>query len=372
MVSFTVEPGVPTLRYDYGFNVGAPSFSAALVTNASANKIAMIGQVWHPNKSLTSISIRKVHFRCGAIASFNAASEFRVSLQNISATAGPPYQPDGTQDQFYDFKTATTALTQNAVNTTGNLSGDRTVDLTADSFGDTNSRWLAVVFEWQAFNTSDSVIISSIPDFAGYGLGGAISSVGATWSAQARQIVVYFELDDGSFAYLVPGTVFTATGTVTVTSTGAIRRAGVKFKVPTSRIINRLGLHVGAANGYDGRLVLYDSDGTTELISVDVDNDAVVSFTTNVYEIDFQPVTLAAETFYRFVWVAGTTTAGTVPYFDVAATAHLNACMLGANAMWTQHDGSSWADTALRRPGFAIGVYAYESPGGGGSKVIGG
>src|SRR5207253_746752 len=104
----------------------APAYGTDALIDAAGEKVAFIGNLWHPTVKTGTINIRKVHFRCGAVT-LNAASELRVSLQTVSSTVGPPYQPDGVQDEFYDFKTATTAITANAWNSTGNLSADRVV-----------------------------------------------------------------------------------------------------------------------------------------------------------------------------------------------------------------------------------------------------
>ncbi len=357
------ELGAPALTYNLDYGVGA--LATNVIISASGSKLAMVGQVWHPTVKSGTIKIRKVHFRCGALTLNNAGgTELRVSLQNVSATAGPPYQPDGSQDQFYDFKTATTALSASAANVTGNLSADRDVDLTAVNIGDANSRWIAIVWEFNVFNTSDSLIVSALGYAGGakFGLGGNAMINTGTWAVVSQRLNnVVLECDDGTFAFVLPGqpSATGATASANVASTGAVRRAGLKFKFPTARKIDRAALWLTVANGSDGRIVLYDSDGTTELASVAVDNDAVQAAATALcMEVAFQAVTLQANTFYRLVFVGGTATASTVQYFDVAAAGHLDGMYIGQNAHWTQHDGSNWADTTTRQPFFGIGISA--------------
>ena len=375
-MTLTNEKGLIPLFYDYGIerSGGVITFSASGVMDATAEKVAFVGSVWHPTVKTGTINIRKVHFRCGAIA-INANSEVRCSLQNVSATAGPPYQPDGTQDQTYDFKTAATTLTQNAWNKTGNLSADRVIDLSADSLGDANSRWLAVVWEYQVFTAADSVVISSLTDAGAFnwGLGGnLLLNTGSYAIVSNRGAVVALECDDGTFAFLRNACVFSNLATASVASNAAIRRAGVKFKFPTQRKINSFGFYFSTLpNGSDGRLVLYDSDGTTELVSVDIDNDAVSVTANRAAEIEFSPVTLAADTYYRFVFVAGTITALAIAYGDVSEVGLMDGCILGQDAHWTQHDGSAWADTTTRRPFFALGVSAVHDGPAGGIKLAG-
>jgi hypothetical protein len=349
------------------------ALSGVGVIDANTEKVGFIGPIWHPTVKTGNIAIRKVHFRCGAIT-LNAASEVRVSLQNVSTTAGPPLQPDGSQDEFYDFKTATTALSANAWNSTGNLSADRTVALSADSYGDANSRWLAVVMEYQVFTAADSIVLSGFLPTYSQNINCLILNTGS-WANSARMGSVAFECDDGTFAFMAGSWPFSAVNTaVSVSSSAAVRRAGVKFKFPVPVKIDRFCMEMAVANGSDGTIVLYDSDGTTSLVSVDLDNDAAWQTTVALHTVHFEPVTLAADTFYRLVFVGGNTTASTVAYNTVNAAGLMGGFRFGQNAHWTEYDGATWNDTTTRRPIFDIGVCAYDDGAstGGGARVIGG
>jgi len=152
------------------------------------------------------------------------------------------------------------------------------------------------------------------------------------------------------------------------------------FQVPVQMKIDRLGLFFSVANGGDGTLTLYDSDGTTELVSVVIDNDAVVAQgNPRCFEICFEPVTLAANTNYRFAFVGTTTTNTTIFYGDVNAAGHMDGLILGQNAHWTQSATSpptapAWAETTTRRPLFGIGISAVHDGSGaaasGGSQLL--
>lgn len=351
--------GCPLLVEDSMVNNTDPTaFGTGNVIDAASEKFAVVGCVWHPTIKTGTINIRKIHFRLGAVT-FNAASVLQVSLQNISDSAGPPYQPDGVADQ-----TATmTSLTANAWNTTGNLSADRAVDLSADSFTDANSRWLSVVFEYTTFTAADSIVINTWRSNGSSGtgrhqLGGGCLLNTGSWAlnSSSDQPIIAFECSDGSYAFMLGGhAISSIPSAVAVGSAAAVRRAGMKFKFPVSMKISRLALFVQPPNGCDGRLVLYDSDGSTELVSVSVDNDAVAN--NNAYaEISFIPITIAANTFYRFVWVGDTST--TVNFRPLAfnAVGFLDCYPLGQNAHFTTYDGSSWSDVTTQRCPFRIGI----------------
>lgn len=371
MSALTNEWGLVPINIDNVRHDGnVPGFGGGVI-DASTEKAAFIGYVWHPTVKTGSINIRKVHFRCGAVT-FNAASVLRVSLQNISATAGPPFQPDGTQDQTADM----TAVTANAWNTTGALSADRTVNLANDSLGDADSRWVAVVFEFQTFTAADSVLISGITttEHRGNQLGGNQILNTGSWAVVANTVpVIVLECADGTFAFLSGSVPFSALSYSSVSSTGAIRRAGVKFKFPTQRKIDRAALLIDIPNGCDGTLTLYDSDGTTELVSVDVDNDSVYAAgagAPRTAEIAFEPITLAADTFYYFTFNGGTSTAARIYYGDVADAAHMDGLFYGQQCHHVQHDGTSWSATTTRRPHFGFGFSAFHDGAGGAGGLL--
>ncbi len=341
-------------------NGNSAGFGTTLVIDASGEKAALIGSIWHPTVKTGTINIRKVHFRLGAMT-FNAASTIRVSLQNVSMTAGPPYQPDGTQDQTYDFASGS-GLTANAWNSTGNLSADRAVDLSASGMGDTNSRVVAVVFEYGTFTAADSLIIStmnlqatSINTYLG---GNPILNTGSWATVSAVGNLVAFECDDGSYAFMEASLPFSAFSSVQVGSASAIRAAGLKFRFPMELTTEAMGIALVMQNAADGNLVLYDTDGTTALITVAIDNDAVCAATIMRHAIArYQPVTHAANSYYRLVYVATSTTDATVYYGDVNAAGLMDGLVGGQDFHWTTRDsGGTWTDVTTRRPHLSIRI----------------
>lgn len=379
MALTNLEGFIPAARDLPNFDSSTPAYVTALTIDASTELCAFIGEVWHPTVKTGTINIRKVHFRCGAVT-LNGASAVRISLQSVSATAGPPYQPNGTvrgagAAGYADLST----LTANGMNVTGAFGADVAVDLSADSIGDTDSRWLAVVFAYQTFTAADSVIVSMNsspvpPPATGLGGGGLLNT--GSWAFQTTGTpIVILECDDGTFAFMRGCFPFSAFSSASVASNGAIRRAGMKFRVPVEMKASSFSLMMQIPNGCDGRLVLYDSDGTTELASVDVDNDAVSSAgVSRIFELEYPYITLAASTYYRFVFLAGTTTAAVVYYGNVGAAGHMDGLIGGQDFHWTQHDGTNWADTTTRRPHFGFGIAAVHDgsgSGGGGLRLAG-
>lgn len=366
MSTLTNEIGLTPISFDYGYNgANEPAFSTTLLMDASLESVAFVGFVWHPTVKTGTINIRKVHFRAGAVT---AAVGFRVSLQDVSATAGPPFQPDGVVDQF-----ATMTPTANAWNTTGALSADRAVDLSVYGAGTANSRLLAVVFDYGTFTAGDSVVISSIAT----GITNQFSQIGsismlntAAWALNTTVApILVLECDDGTFAFMSGAVPYSAISTATTANNAALRAIGVKFKVPTQRKVDFIGLGIRVPNVADGSLILYDSDGITALATIPIDNDAVRGASNQAYACGFiQPVTLLANTFYRLAIVPTTTTAITVPFVSVNAAAHMDGLILGQNAVYTTASDTpptTWTDTTTQRPFFALGFSAFHDGGSG-------
>lgn len=119
------------------------------IMDATAEKVAFIGRITWEDADTTK-SIRQISARLGAIT-VGTGTTFRVSIQNVDTSAGPPGVPDGTPDE--NWTALASALTANAVFTTGNLSADRSV-----SKGDL----LAVVFDFSAFGATTSVVVNNV------------------------------------------------------------------------------------------------------------------------------------------------------------------------------------------------------------------
>ena len=152
--------------------------------DASAEKVGFIGRVnWAGTGS--SKAIRRVVTRLGAVTAGTAT--FRVSLQDVDTSAGPPGVPDGTPDQTWT--TATSGLTANTVLETGDLSADRTV-----SRGDL----VAVVFDYSAFTSGASVIVNTLPAPFANAFPSAVLYT-ASWAALANTLPeVAFIFSDGT------------------------------------------------------------------------------------------------------------------------------------------------------------------------------
>lgn len=128
---------------DFGSN--NPQFDTRIM-DASAEKVAFIIQA--PKAG----TLKSVGFNLGAVT-FNAASRFKVSFQDVSLANG---DPDGTVDQFRDLAT----LTASGWNESGIISSDGTDTGVKRSV--TRGQVFAVVFSYQTFTAADSIAVRTL------------------------------------------------------------------------------------------------------------------------------------------------------------------------------------------------------------------
>lgn len=345
----------PKSTYVPNWTGGTPGFGTDHVIDASTERAGWAGLVWHPTVKSGNISIRKIGVSLGTVA-VNAASVIRFSLQDVSLTTGPIYQPDGTQDQTVDVAGST--FSSNAWLWTGALSADRTI-----AIGDR----LAVVAEYTTFTAGDSIVFNAVNNFGAtmhIGLGGRAILYTGTWGGLSNRIgVIALECADGTYAFLDPMVPVTAFTTTSIASGGAIKRAGAIFRVPTPRKIDEIGLLLAVSTGADGTLVLYDTDGTTQLAAVSVDANAVETTSPRICSAVIPAVTLSAGVDYRVAWLAGAT-AATLYGISVAAAGLLDGYPGGQQCHHTEHNGTSWSQTTTQRPFVYLGFSAFDDAAG--------
>lgn len=339
-------------------------FASSLQIDATGEKAAFVGRFRHPSGG--SRNIRKIHFRTGVIVSAGG-SAIDISLQDLSAAAGPPPRPDETQDQKV-ASVLLSALTASAWNTTANLSADRTIN-----DGDP----LCVVFEFDGAGRlgADSLIIAT-PTGRGrqYESPVTVLKTGGTWAipSSGQMPNVIFECDDGSFGTLDESMPCSALSSVAYNSGSGADEYAMPFDVPVELAIDALKVNVQAAASADFDVVLYS--GTTALVTKSFDANAVASNSANdeLFVALGSNVTLSPATTYYIAVKPTTANNVTVFYFDVNATGHLAVLPGGSNwQMSSRVDAGAWANygSNKRRMRAAFRVSQIHGAGGGGGAV---
>lgn len=354
-------PGTPPLTLALAFT--------SSVIDATGEKVAWTGPVW--NAARATKSVRKVHFLFGTVTKAGG-SGLTVSLQDVSTAAGPPTQPDETQDQTVAIANADAGFVTDAWYTTGNLSADRSV-----AFGE----MLAVVVEYDGSGRlgADVVNFRNLTNVVTNGRfsRGGFALKTASWALVDVINNVILEFSDGTFGTLgspIIGSTWPASaiGSTTFNSGSAADELALEFTVPVECKCDGAWFVLQANVGTDFDVVLYE--GTTAKATVSCDANQINS--TAVYRpffVAWPEVTLSTGQTYRLAIKPG---AGNViiQYFDVAAAGHFNAHMGGTSWAYTDRvDGGAWAaPTTTRRPFMGITLSAlHDGAGGSGGMLMG-
>lgn len=280
-------------------NNSGTGFGNAGTIDAATEQFAFIGRVWWPDRADTSKDISHIHFRAGAVASFNASSQYRVSLQDVSLTAGPPLQPDGVVDQSFT-SAAGVGPTANSWNRVA-LDTNRTV---------TPGELLAVVFDYAAFTSTSSIVIQAPFTSATMLRGAQLDCVLYTgsWAVQAYAPDVILEFSDGTYGTFYQSMPATAANGRTFnsgsTGSGGLTNGderGLEYTPDVTVKADGCFVDMQIASGGNCELVLYE--GTTVVETITIDSNAINAASS--YRRSFYPFsqqrTLTAATLYRLM-----------------------------------------------------------------------
>lgn len=356
-----MHPAVPM------FAAVVPTFSSGTI-DATGEKIAFSGFVFFQGRSSTK-AIRNVEFLFGAVTKAGG-SGLTVSLQDPTTSAGPPFQPDETQDQTVAIANADAGFDSNLWYTTGNLSADRTV-----AFG----ALLSVVIEFDGSGRlgADSVAIRGIASGnTGPAHFLAYSAKTASWAASSMIPDVILKFSDGTYGTLLGAFPCSAIGSLTYNSGSATDEYALEFDFPGPVAVDAgQGVWQHAAAGSDAELVVYD--GTSAMANGTATLDGTQSATAGGNRMGFgcfgAALSLTENTTYRLALKPTTANNVVLHYFDVATAGHLQAHIGGEDwALTGRVNGGSWdAPTTTRRPFLWPMLAGLDDGAGGGGGVVG-
>lgn len=357
--------------------IAATGSITSSVIDATGEKFAWTGFVF--NKDRTTKSIRTLGFLFGTVTKAGG-SALTASLQNVSAAAGAPMQPDETQDQTVAIANADAGFVTNAWYTTGNLSADRSV-----AFGEA----ISVVIEYDGGGRlgADTVALRNYatPDIFGGAYNTPSSALKtASWAGITVHPNIILGFSDGTFGTLAGGFPFSASTVLSYKQdTAGTDEWALDFTLPfPCKVDGWWGVIGGDANTADFDVILYD--GTTPMTGGSVSYDAMwlVALGTQrmIYGSFSQEISLSANTAYKLaVQPTQTTSNVRLFYFDVSAAGHMQAHDGGANFLINGRiNAGAWAGTTTtRRPLLGLRVSSLDDAvsaggGGGGGRIIGG
>lgn len=326
--------------------IGSNLSTTAQVIDATGEKVSFCGSVWTPDNGTKSI--RKVGILFGSSNTKAGGSALTLSLQDPSTSAGPPMQPDGTQDQTVAIGNA--AIVNSTFLLTGALSADRSTAFGAN---------LCVVVEFDGAGRlgADSIQIAAIQKYA-QTVVPTTALFTASWADSARLPIVLFEFSDGSYGTLDGAMIFSAYNTAVAYNSGsAADEYALKFSPAVSGTINGVQVNLTAATSADFDIVLYQ--GTTALATVSVDQN---TWTPSVGGFGFEafpPTAVSAGTTYYLAIKPTTANNVTLGGVTVASNSYLGATPQGTGWVRSSRvDGGSWTDTTTIMPNISFRLTA--------------
>lgn len=331
---------------------GAPTFNSGVTIDAANEKVAWIFN------APKSGDIRKVGFRTGTVAT---GATVDVRIETVDAATG---DPSGT------LWAANTNVSHAIANgddsvwlTTAALTADATVvkgDLLAVVIANPGASFGNI-----AFGAFDDDSASSGPAMPYQDL------FTASWTKQTAGggWLIAVEYSDGSYAY-VPGCwALSSVSTDTYNSGSTPDERGVKFRLPYP--VRVTGFWAWLDLDGDCDIVLYDSDGTTALLTKSLDSSQRVGTAGRLLYYNFaSTANLSANTYYRLV-IKPTTVTNVSSYRLTAPSSAAMDTYHGGQDFHntTRTDAGAWTDTTTDRPMLGIVADAFDdavSAGGGG------
>lgn len=173
----------------------------------------------------------------------------------------------------------------------------------------------------------------------------------SAWTKQTGVApICLLQYDDGSYTYNEGVHSYLSVTHTSFNSTSTPDERGLKFKLPIPVKVRGMWCYVDPDNDFNVKL--YDSDGSTALIDLDIDNSNVASTVERMYVFLFPSVvTLVENTFYRLTILPDSSTNMELAGYAVSAAAHLDNEPGGQNFhQTTRTDAGSWTDLTTARP----------------------
>jgi hypothetical protein len=331
-------PGQGMLYPDWNITGGtASTVNSTTAITATTHKIAFIGRVF--NKDRSSKSITKIGVRTGTVVKAGGA-DLKLSIQGVSTSGGPPYQPDGTikgAGNAGHVTIATGSLASAGWNHSGALGANISV-----TFGEL----IAVVAESPSWAGSDSVPLAGITAATSgpWQASGTSYYNAATWAQLSVIPNVILEFTDGTFGTLDNGWPVATFGSQTFHVDSAADEYGLQFSLPFNCKVDGAWFQMTVNSNADFNVLLTDSTGATLTggsVAVDYNTVVAAAATRYLYVTFSQEVELTGNSTYQLS-IQPTLTNSVITYYtSVNAAAHLQAMPGGTGFIEVSRAGGS-------------------------------
>jgi hypothetical protein len=322
------------------FAMVLPPIFASITIDATGEKAAFSGPVFFPSRT-GSKNARRVHIRFGTIAK-GGGSGLTISLQNVNLTAGPPLQPDETQDQTVAVANGDAGFASNTWYRSNALSADRSV-----AYGEMLS--IVVEFDGSGRLGSDSVTLSGLQaDYTGPWQTCSTALKTASWAASSIIPNVLLEFDDGTFGTLLGAAPISDLGTILVNlDTAGSDEYANEIVAPYPMQVD--GLWGFETTAQDCELLLYL--GTAVQRTITIDGNAMTSTASRPHRRNFAPYDIPANTTVRVAFRPTVASNITLYRIDVNDANHWSVWPGGTTcALTSRLNSGAWAAvTATRR-----------------------
>lgn len=316
-------------------------YQTSATLNSSSKKANQCGYLATAGNATKTL--QNIHFMPGAVTKAGG-TDLRVGIQGVSATTGPPIQPDGTWAAGNTaFATiADASITANTWLRSGTVAG---------SLSMTGGSLYCMVVEPENYAGSDSFVIrGTFTRFGMFGQGGSYD--GSAWVG-ASSLVHLLEFTDGTYGYIGISIPLNSINQVISLNTGSTPDE-VALKVSPSTSMNVAG--ICADNNYstssgDLDYVLYN--GTTAMISASVDAQQFLSTSASQLSCALFPTVQSLTSGNTYYAAVKPTTANNVRvvYNGVDNSAYWSVWGGGtASSYSSRTDAGAWSDTTTRRP----------------------
>lgn len=370
--------------FRYGQN-GGPLFASVTsfpvtAIDATGEKTAFIGYidiVGRPTAAKTFSSAGgKIHWVGTSVTFANGGTQLDVGIQDVSGTAGPPCEPDGSFDVSATLIGGTDTINNNATTTTAMETGTKSI---------THGDAIAVVFDMVSRAGADTIALrASATNVTGNILPTSNVFAAAAWAAGNERLpFVVIEFDDGTLATLAGGSFWEQGTALQFDSADNPDEVGNIFQVPFDCKVGGIWARVSVDNASsDFTLKLYsDPLGTPALvgsIAVDSAHSAITTTAINISEFLFaQEISLSKNTDYAVTILAGgsATNDTRLEYITLMHADHRAIAGGGINTNYVSRNDSSGAFSETTTQIAEIGVIVTQiddgTGSGGGSRAYG-
>lgn len=245
-----------------------PMYGWGLITNqttdATGEKVAIMGRVFWEGRPAGAKTVSSaggsITFRNSTVTFANAGTSVDVGIQDVSASAGPPAQPDGAFDVSATVVGGSGAFVGNSWNTIAMSAGSKSI-----AHGD----MIAIVVDMTARGGTDTLVFPcSGHNTSSQGCNNPIGNThnGTAWSgiSQNSHMIAYITADDGTrgVIHTVQPATFALPSSDAWNDTSSPDERGMVFQVPFDCKIDSLVMRAGGVAAAADFLVTLYSDPT--------------------------------------------------------------------------------------------------------------